>query len=687
MTVFNMKNHHINIILLIFITLLITVPFINKPAHIEDYVYMSATDLDRPFIRGHNTLKYVGREIPIYQITHPVLIYSIVRGIAEITQSRNIVIYHLVFLIFPVMAALGMYYLARRFIKNNLTASLLLLFSPGFMVMSHEVMACIPMFSFWIISLAFYIYGIDKDKMRLIILSGIFAGLAVLSSYQALFLLVLFILYPLVNSRNNYAIYWPAFALPLAAFIIWNSVWLFSFGVLHMHQALISSSGQNIILSIEKFNNKMIGNITQTAAISIFPLILFIPFLRKRRHRAVFIISIILGIALSISINWNYTFFQHILFILFFSIGFFIVLRIIMLVFSDSNDDAFLALWFLLFGASATLLLPHACARYLTPLLPPLIILFVKYAYRMRGSKYIIKAALLLTLVLGLLLSIANYQFSSVYPRVARYAESRFEKAYYIGDWGFRYHMHNNNYEYLLTKTKSLPDGSVIIQTETEFPYPVSQELKRKMHLIERKSYTISLPVRIMNRDAKAGFYSHGWGFLPFSFSNAPVDNINIYRIEEPSYFVKNLRRADIRSSIKSGSPVAVEFWTIDNTARKVIYAHPHTAITYVIDSLKHPHLSFKYGINPHVYSRRRGDGVRFIIAVQGDTLFDNYIDPKNNPDQRVWHEGAVDLSEYRGAGVQLTFITDCGPQGSCNYDWAGWSEIEFTEYTDKDRN
>jgi hypothetical protein len=38
-------------------------------------------------------------------------------------------------------------------------------------------------------------------------------------------------------------------------------------------------------------------------------------------------------------------------------------------------------------------------------------------------------------------------------------------------------------------------------------------------------------PIRVMNPVAKAGFYAHGYGLLPFSISNASLEEFEVCKI------------------------------------------------------------------------------------------------------------------------------------------------------------
>ena len=48
-------------------------------------------------------------------------------------------------------------------------------------------------------------------------------------------------------------------------------------------------------------------------------------------------------------------------------------------------------------------------------------------------------------------------------------------------------------------------------------------------------------------------------------------------------------------------------------------------------------------------------------------------INPKQNPADRRWFSQIIDLSDYAGQTLTITFETDSGQMGDNRYDWAGW--------------
>ena len=84
--------------------------------------------------------------------------------------------------------------------------------------------------------------------------------------------------------------------------------------------------------------------------------------------------------------------------------------------------------------------------------------------------------------------------------------------------------------------------------------------------------------------------------------------------------------------------------------------------------------------MDPIVWTPDRGDGATFVVRVRAngseDTLFSQYIDPKNEPGDRRWHENSVDLSTYLGEPITVVLSTTFGENGL--WDWAGWGGLRI---------
>jgi len=136
--------------------------------------------------------------------------------------------------------------------------------------------------------------------------------------------------------------------------------------------------------------------------------------------------------------------------------------------------------------------------------------------------------------------------------------------------------------------------------------------------------------------------------------------------------------------------------WTIfdpienKNDTRKVLYMHPiseeiQSELVTDIKLPENPLLRFSIALSPEIWDSSKGDGVTFKIYVedmgnqnQSKFIFNRYINPKLNPNERRWRNYIVDLSEWSNEDIRLHLFTDSGPQKDVLYDWAGWADLEL---------
>jgi hypothetical protein len=110
-----------------------------------------------------------------------------------------------------------------------------------------------------------------------------------------------------------------------------------------------------------------------------------------------------------------------------------------------------------------------------------------------------------------------------------------------------------------------------------------------------------------------------------------------------------------------------------------VLFQHPNSWIAYKLYIPPDAILDFSLTLSPETWQLDKGDGVQFDIYIENDSkslnIFSTYIDPKNIPSDRSWHNYEINLSTWAGETVTITFNTGCGPSNDCRYDWAGWGE------------
>ncbi|UCD83888.1 MAG: YfhO family protein [Deltaproteobacteria bacterium] len=116
---------------------------------------------------------------------------------------------------------------------------------------------------------------------------------------------------------------------------------------------------------------------------------------------------------------------------------------------------------------------------------------------------------------------------------------------------------------------------------------------------------------------------------------------------------------------------------------KDILYQHPPTLINF---PLRIPEggafLDFVLEMSPRSWLPDKGDGAGFaldlIAGTKEERIFFRYIDPKRNELDRKRRWVKINLDSYRGKEVILRLITDPGPKGDNNYDWADWGELHL---------
>ncbi|MBN2468674.1 MAG: cobalamin-dependent protein [Deltaproteobacteria bacterium] len=147
---------------------------------------------------------------------------------------------------------------------------------------------------------------------------------------------------------------------------------------------------------------------------------------------------------------------------------------------------------------------------------------------------------------------------------------------------------------------------------------------------------------------------------------------------EQSGEFDFLVRFPEARLTTEHEAYVRITSEIIDGEERSVIFAHPESRISYTLSLPENARLCFGIGMSPPVWSKEKGSGVDFEITMNENgrerLLFSRYIDPKNNPDDRKWHDITVDLPEHSSHPTQLNFITTTKGRDK-QFCWAVWSQ------------
>ncbi|HEY2934050.1 MAG TPA: hypothetical protein VGK99_20100 [Acidobacteriota bacterium] len=183
-------------------------------------------------------------------------------------------------------------------------------------------------------------------------------------------------------------------------------------------------------------------------------------------------------------------------------------------------------------------------ARYLLPAAPAICIFMVS---RMRAvvrhlARRIAWFAALFGLTAGVSFSLASADSEwAAFYRDAASVVSEYQhqgtKVWIAGEWGFRWYFRREG-GIVLGRADNRPlRGDILIRPKLASPYLTAYDrFPNALELEKVIQYRPSLPVRLLDFDSHAGFYSSGWGLLPYSvnLSDKALEEILIYRVKKP---------------------------------------------------------------------------------------------------------------------------------------------------------
>lgn len=525
----------------------VTLPFVNKAFHLDDTVFIRLAEekLDDPFALGLTDHGYEGNLFPEYLDTHPPLLASYLAILIKVMGGASEVGLHLGFIIFTALAAASMFFLARRFTDSPLLASLLLLATPGFMVMSQSVMSDVPALSLWLAAIAAFIHGVDHGRRRWLALSGLAVSLAVLTTYQSLSLVPLLLLYVILKKRVS------ALSLaPLAAATAVFGVFVAFFFLATGGPPKLSYS-IGIITDTSFIAKKILSTVSVLGGAIIFPVFLAAGLLKGRRDYLAFaglVLLLFVFILGQIAIG-EYEWLPAVLQVVFYAAGLLVLYRLLMAGYDafgaesragDGADSLFLLAWVGGVLLYCVVLLPYASTRYLLPLFPPVVLMVVRYARGVftgeRQWRRYATAAIIFTAASGLAVSVADYQLAGVYrdfgSNFTEEARAAGRPVWFSGEFGLRYYLEAGGGSYITSQGDQPAPGDHIVLSHQVIASFVSADLEQRLQLERVEEFPSGWPVRIQDRGSLAGFYGQFHGYLPYSFSRGPLETIGIYTVK-----------------------------------------------------------------------------------------------------------------------------------------------------------
>ena len=393
-------------------------------------------------------------------------------------------------------------------------------------------MTDICFYAFLLGSFIFYISGTDKNCWKSILVSVFLFTIAIAVSYQSVVFYPLFFIYSYLKKKDRRYFYWMfASLIPILCwylyhyFIIWELPNPFNLKLPYPVDKVLT------------LKLKLIYYLTNLGLSFLSPIILLIYGFKKQLW-SLYLLSIMFSLTLFLSINNfllpGYSLAQKIILLISFSFSIYIVLNMLYRFVGsltgkiENSDELFLLSWFLFFFAVCILFTPFGTNRYLLPLMPPLLILL---ANKIKFNR-LIYVYLLLMVIFSLRIAKADYNYANSYKSFARDVKNIVSSngtIWFTGEWGFRHYMTKEGYKYLTYD--SLPKkNDLIIKPELNSPIDFD-----KLDILLNLENTFSINSRekfkILSLKSKTGFYSHGFGFIPFWFDDNPLEHFEVYKV------------------------------------------------------------------------------------------------------------------------------------------------------------
>ncbi len=559
------RQYRIHLLLIFLLTALFTLPFLNQAYHIDDRLYLEVAEhaLENPLFPYDYPLLFEGLPAPDgASHSHLPLTVYYMALIIFLTGSRDAWVFHLFFMVFPLIAAFSFYDLAGRYVKRPLLAVFLLLSAPVFLTLSHNLMTDIPMLAFWLLTLSRYLKLLSGEGkgFDMVLMGAGLAGAAFLSPLTAGLIILLVSglvirrfpgIAPVPDQPGTMAsppgwerysppawAWWAVLLVPLLIWAAWYGRAWFHYDRLVLVNTFMHMD-QRKTFDLALIGTKLLSFILNIGGIFCFPILIWA--FPKKRAEWVFAIlaaSVSLAAPFIFLAEWNLP--HKLLFSLFLSSGLLLAAGIVQKALTFKAENLVLAFWFGGILLSCLLLFYSGSARYVLLALPPSIIVItggiesrLKHGYLPLPFCVLIIAC---TLIYSVPVSYADYEFAETYRDKTRELCAKYQgegkKVWFTGEWGFRHYMTENGAVIIPRNSVDAETGDIIIKPYLASPWVTLYDGNEYCRLVEQVPAGAGQPLRILDFSSHAGFYSSGWGLLPFSWTSGQHwEWFNVYEV------------------------------------------------------------------------------------------------------------------------------------------------------------
>ena len=504
-----------NYLLLAAIVLVCVIPFSSRAIYLDEHIFLQiARSAQTNWMFPQDTPEiFFGIVVPNFAAhTHPPVGEYFLALLYMVLGSFHEVPFRLAFSIFPVAAVLGFYSLARRFVPHPFLVTLMLAFSPAFFVYSPTLMMDIPMLAFLLVGFALYFGYVQGRRVHLPLASVCFV-LAVGTGYTALIPLGCFSL-GMIAARRPLKELAAVAAAPAAL-----ALWLAAISI-HFGEFPLARTVDYFAIQRSQFRN-LLATLSFLGSVAIFPWILG----AKRRMA---IGGVLIAFLLTLFVSWS-SLGYRLWYIALASSGFAVLIAFAagakrLIGAGKNHGEAFLILWFPAVLLFFIVVADMINARYILLAIPPLyLVIFGDISERR------LITALIPTAILSFVLAYSDFTFVNsyrdwVHNTVTPLQQQGF-RVWSGAESGLRFYLEQVGSQELAAKDSRPQPGDLIVRHQL---YHYESEL---LMLLKSFEINTAFPIRTYNAAARAGFHDSTLGLVPFTFSRAPFDRIEIAEV------------------------------------------------------------------------------------------------------------------------------------------------------------
>jgi 4-amino-4-deoxy-L-arabinose transferase-like glycosyltransferase len=534
-------------ILLAVLVLVCLIPFLGKPFHIDDPLFVwagkqIAQHPGDPY--GFNVTWYTAPE-PMSDVTEnpPLAAYYIAAAGRILGWSEAAL--HGAFLLPALAVILGTYFLAQRLTRWPLLAAAATLAAPGFLASSTTVMCDTMMVALWIFAILFWLEGLERRRPALLAVSGLLIALCALTKYFGMTLIPLLLLYSIARERRvgSWIVY---LLLPVAALA----------GYEYWTQALYGKGLLGGAAAYARTHNS-VGLYSALEGLSFaggcaLPALTFAAVIWSRRGillggAAAAIAGLFVGMGgsgMAPVIAHDHRIALGLQLALFIAGG----VGALALAFADwrRNRDpgsVLLLAWVLGTWIFASFVNWTVNARSVLPMVPAVGILLARrletrggFAGKLRLAKLV--APLVVSAAVALWVGWADASLANSAREAARYVRDHLSKpginVSFEGHWGFQYYMQTYHFQPVDYRDFHVGNGDLVVIPENS-SYAAVQSIPAN---VVASRGVLALPVKArmttMSGAWGSGFYSADLGPLPYSFGPALTEYYTVLRLHNP---------------------------------------------------------------------------------------------------------------------------------------------------------